>query len=499
MSSGWIRWAAATPVLLAGCTDLPVGTEGRMPLNLELRVPTEIVSLDTTLLTAEARDPLGNLVRLPPLAWDLEMEGPGGQVELVRMTQDSVWVVGTRPGAWTVEASVAPASPYFAGDPVALSVPVRYRGLHAQFTGVGSDTLLSALGEFDVEVRIRDYKDRIPGDGHGTQELVSRRGLIQGVYAGPATGSYRLTASAPGLDTLILTHTACEGLCGDTLVVTIEQVPVYLYLPPYGFRFASLNEEIGLGGEVLDGNAFPIEGSDVAWRLEDAADSVIIQLLDPSGRFLTRGNGTARVVATSGALEAVGEVHMYQEPYTIRLRSVPWLMVGPGTLDTIYVDSWDPGGSPIEPGGRYWNAEWTTLDPAVVDFHQEGPREAILLSVGLGETEIEVDTNHCGPVTCQENPDRTTVRVIPEPDSVRLGTDFGTTLQGVGPTGGYLFADVFLPGEVIPQANIRWESLDPAVATVEESGQVIAHAVGSAELVGWLGMAADTLVVTIVP
>lgn len=475
----------------AACTDLPVTTEGRVPLTLQLQIPEQIVTLDTTLLTVEARDPWGNLVASAPLVWDLEVEGATGAATLIRSAQDSVWVVGGFPGTWGVEVSVNPGNRFFTGGTLTRQVEVGYRGLAPRFVGVGPDTLLESRGEFLVGTEIVDYRGRTPL--HGDATLTSLRGLIR-IWS-PLPG-YNLFADAAGVDTLVLSHTTCAPGCADTLVVTIEPVATQLNAWVRGASY--LNHPILLVTDVWDAKGHPLEEAERRWSLVDPTDSTVLRITDPTGWVVPVSNGVAAVTVSVGDLEETFDFVVQQELSYLQWGHLPQLLVG-GMRDTILVDAQDAGGTPLA-DEILWNAIWSSSDPAAVRVVESTHRRGVLEALGVGEAEISMQIEACGPIGgCLLDVRPHPIRVIPEPDSVRIVTEYDTTIQAIGPTGVYFFGDVFLTGETIPRAELFWTSLDPGVATVDDNGQVIAHAVGTAELVGRMGMAADTVTVTILP
>lgn len=494
--AGWIRGALLPILVSSGCTDLPTAQGGKTLLDLHVIVHDQLLVGDTALITVEAQDPTGGLVVSPPVQWNLAPEGYEPRVTVVRSTSDSLWVRVDAPGTLGISVEVPRGDPYFSGATVLQEAETRYGPIEVRWEGVGFDTLLTARGPFSVPVSVVDYRGRAPE--HGYVEILSRPGWIQ-LWTGDAAPGVPMIVEGSGVDTLIVTHTACAWACADTLVVRVEPVPVVVQFPPEGIRATSLGQEVSLYAYVLDANGYVIDDAPLEWRLVDPADSVVVALTDPTGRAVARGNGEALFAVTHAGLEALGYVGVYQEVDLFTLSSVRPLIVGIGARDTVRVDAWDAQRNPIEltpARGVTWSSE--ASDVAVIA--EPGLAESVVETVGFGETQIRVSLQVCfAGGNCALDERVQFMRVIPEPDSVRIVSDYHTTIQGLGPTGAHFFGDVFIPGETIARANIDWASLNPTVATIDDTGMVIAHAAGTADLVGRMGAAMDTVTVTIIP
>ena len=492
---GW-TCGALLAAWVAGCTDLPMAEEGRTVLDLHVVVHGELLVHDTALITVEARDPAGGLVVAPPVQWDLAPQGYQPRVTVVRSTTDSLWVRTDHPGALGISVAVPPGNPYFSGATVLEEAETRYGPIEVRWDGVDSDILLTARGPFAVPVSVVDYRGREPQ--HGFRDIEVRRGLVQ-LYTGGAGPGVPMIAEAPGVDTLVVTHSACSEPCADTLVVRIEPTPVLVEFPPEGIRATSLGQEIFLYAYVRDANGYVLASAPLEWRLVDPADSAVVALTDPSGTAVARANGEALFAVTHAGLEALGYVGVRQEVAGFTLSGVRPLVAGIGVRDTVRVDAWDGRGNPIEITPDR-GVDWSSGAAGVAIIAEPGLAESVVETVGYGETQIVVSLQACHDWgNCFLDMRAQSMRVIPEPDSVRIVSEYSTAIQVLGPTGHYFFGDVFLPGETISRANVFWSSLDAAVATVDEAGQVIAHAAGSADLVGRMGTAADTITVTITP
>jgi len=485
-------------VLLSACTELPMSEEGKTDLDFRVTVHDPLLVHDTVLITVEARDPAGRWVISPPVQWNLAPPGYGARVTVVRSTADSLWVRVDDPGTLGIEVSLPPHLPYFRGATVLEEAEARYGPMEVRWDGVGTDTLLTARGPFAVPVSAQDHRDRAPRHGHFSFEV--RRGLIRTGISGAGPG-IPMMADYAGVDTLIVSHSACSEPCADTLVVRIEPVPVVLMFPPEGIRATSIGQNISLYAYVLDAQGFVIDPADLEWRLVNPADSVVVALVDPAGTAVARTNGEALFAVTHAGMEALGNVGVHQEVSGFALSGVRPLVSGIGERKTVRVDAWDGHGHPIEVTLAR-GVTWSSGNTQVAVIAEAGLSESVVETVGFGETQIMVQLQVCYTWDgggCVLDQRVRNMRVIPEPDSVRIVSEWDTTMQGLGPTSAHFFGNIFLPGETIPWAFIEWTSLNPAVATVEETGRVIAHSPGTADLVGRMGSAADTIRVTIIP
>ncbi len=488
-SPGLVSVLAALAVL--GC-NLPSGGAGKTPLTLRFLGPDTVLMSDTTVLEVEARDPTGRVLAEPPLQWSY-IHGPDSDaVEVLRSEFGKAWVVGTYPSIAHLQVSVPADNPSFT-SPVLDFIPlVLYGPMTVRFLDVGNDLSLTKRGPFSLRVSALDERGRAPQ--FGTYQVTSRTGSISVGGIGRVTsgdtswGSVSLVADSLRADTLIATNTACSNACADTLAVRVEPVPRLLGFPPGTQGASSLNDTVQLVGTVRDSAGYAIPDASVTWELVRPADSVILRLLDPSaGTAVTVSNGTARVRARSGALQAETDFVVAQGAATVRLQ-VPPHIVGVGTTFTTAFTALDAGGT-VVPASRLPNHRWTSRTPSVV----AEVYDSAFVTQDFGSAVLNLHLYVC----CPQVGGNGTVHVIHEPDSVRAYPRSGsTTIARIGGASRWL-GDIYLPDTTISGSRLFWTSLDPGVATIDFDGLVTGVAPGSARIVGTMGAAADTSIVTV--
>lgn len=483
---------AAAGLLILACAELPTAETGKTRLELSFTGPAFLFIGDTAIFEVEARDPAGNLLAAPPLQWRFRHDLSADPFLTIDTAGGSRWLVGSDPGSVRVEVMVGAADPHFTSDSIAAELQIGYGAFTVMFTDVGSDTLLAAQGPFQVDVAAVDYRGR-----------PVRHGFFQLSTSHPVSGwvtssnTLWLEALAAGEATLVLSHTLCAEPCGDTLRVRVEPVPAYITFPVEFFRAISLGETIPLSATVYDANGYAIPFAPLEWQLVSPADTVIA-IEDPAaGAAVALTNGWSRVRATHADISAEIDVLVRQEVYRFQLEGVPPHVVGIGTTATARFDAWDALANPFTAEFEI-APQWWSTDSSRVTISEQSATEAIVATRDYGQVFIAVEVWTCvANGFCNWDAQSLPLRVIPEPDSVRIVTESADTMYGLGTTIAFL-GDIYLPDEHIAGVPLFWLSLDPAIATIDDAGTVTAVAEGTAQIVGNMGAAADTATVYVV-
>ncbi len=466
--------------------------------------PDAVLIGDTVVLDVEAKDPEGRVLLEPPLEWEYAHPDGWNPMELVDTAYGRAWAAGLYPRTATFQVRVPGDDPWFTGEPLSVEIPVQFEPMTVQFLNVGRDTVLTERGPFTLYVSAVDQKGRPPrapatgwiyGDFSVTirQGRVSKRESIQA-----QAGKLNFSADSIGPDTIIVTHTACPNPCGDTLAVWVGPTAASLDLSTGPHRSIALGDTVRLDAVVRDPAGYELPGLPVTWRLSNPADSGILKFIDPSaGIIVTRGNGTAQVAATSGDLAQSASFYVYQEVAQFEVK-VPAHVVGVGTNLVAGFAAWDLRGTPIDSSITIPQT-WSTDDPSTLGLRDVHYREAVYETLRYASTNADLQLHVCRAVgECWWQVKGAPVRIIPEPDSVRAYPESGsTTLDGLGATA-TLLGNIYLAGETIGAVPLFWNSLNPAVATIDENGLMTAVASGSARIVGTMGTAADTVTMTVV-
>ena len=153
--------------------------------------------------------------------------------------------------------------------------------------------------------------------------------------------------------------------------------PVALILvQPEGWDFTSLADTVRLAAVARSARGATIPGVSVAWSSSDTTVAVV----DTAGRVIARGNGTARITASNGALGGSSDIRVQQVPVSVELRDVPGLVTSLGPSVRVRAIVRDGRGTvmPSEP------VQWSSSDPSLVTMFNDG------LAFASGDGRVEI-------------------------------------------------------------------------------------------------------------
>ncbi|MDT8341372.1 MAG: hypothetical protein RQ751_07650 [Longimicrobiales bacterium] len=503
-------WIVMIPLTLGiACTDLPVASEGRTPVTLELGVPGAFLLEDTAVVTVSVFDLEGRRVVGAPVRWTVG-EDPAREADfVVGRSPDTLILADFPPGIVRIRAVVEPEDPFLESDSVVADVRAGYGPIQFGFAEVGRDTLLTDRA--DLVLRLLNRKlDGAPlrfeifvveREPH---RIIRGLQINQGVPHEPGVIHLRWNTVGPGIDTLVVSNPACLDPCADTLVITLDPRPTALQIRPSGpLELHSLGGSIDLWAVTLDAVGEVVDVADPLWSLANPEDSVVVAIVDPvTGTIEARSNGSATVRATLGDLSSEATVTVRQAPAQVLATYVPDLLVGLGVRDSVVFTVRDERGNDVLDNGSGYRWE---IEPNSVAFLEEfSLRRAFFVSRDFGPAEtvfsFEACRTHEGCVPDQR---RDAFRVIPEPDSIQIVNGVGVPVDSVtAPALGAFDAfgvNVFLPGEVLLNRRAQFESLDEAVVAVSGGRLLVAVQPGTGRVVASLGASTDTLIVVVDP
>ncbi len=279
----------------------------------------------------------------------------------------------------------------------------------------------------------------------------------------------------------VLAGLACEEF-PEPLESDAGQIPVELEPVDWPAELA-LGDAAILEVEVVDGNGAVIQGVDVSWSLEDGS----VGMLEANGTDAMSRELTG---------DALGWAHismsLEQDPFvpTTRVDSVPILLAGVelgspaddttlralGQAVTLSARGLDVDGNPQANTGL----TWSLADGSAVTLVGGAQGDQINVEAAVeGTTAIAVGHDLCVSTAVCSDTIRITVDQVA--DSVALSSRADTlvtedTVQ--------LSATAYdANGNAAPSEALTWTSRDPAVATVDGSGQVVAEAEGQTWIV----------------
>lgn len=126
-----------------------------------------------------------------------------------------------------------------------------------------------------------------------------------GVVTAVAQGSALITAGAGGT----------EG----TATVVVRQAIASVAVTPDTITFTALGDSVRLSPTVLDARDNPVAGAEIAY----ASSHTAVATVDATGLATARGNGAARITATSGGITAEVRLEVRQAVAVLHVRTQP--------------------------------------------------------------------------------------------------------------------------------------------------------------------------------
>ena len=154
-----------------------------------------------------------------------------------------------------------------------------------------------------------------------------------------------------------------SGEAADTVTVDVAQDPVSLTLNPTVLRFDAEGDSVRLDAVVADRLGSPVPGQAITWQTTDE----MVAIVEDDGWVISRRDGEARIIATSGALADT-------VPVTVNKVAVA-LGVTPSELRLGEADNSTLTATLVDANGyRVFTdviilPEWTSANPELVTVH----------------------------------------------------------------------------------------------------------------------------------
>jgi hypothetical protein len=284
---------------------------------------------------------------------------------------------------------------------------------------------------------------------------------LQGLVTGRVVGTARIVAAIDG--------------GADTVFVNVANTAAVLLLTPQTLSMTSVLDTAQLTVAAYNSLGAPIS-TQITWRSTDPAIVGIV----PNSRIEARGVGTARVIASSGALSDTTIVTV--------TNSAVLVDITPTDLAMAYVDQTS------SPAITIRNARGDALPRTAVTWTADSPAVATVSSGGTitarqpGTTMVRA--------TAGSLRDSVLVTVTNDPASITVSGD-RDTVTAVGRTIAYS-GEVRNAGNIIMAGYpIAWRSTNTAIATVSAGGVVTAVATGTAFIIGSAATVADTITLVV--
>jgi hypothetical protein len=282
-----------------------------------------------------------------------------------------------------------------------------------------------------------------------------------GVVTGLAVGTAQIVAAIDG--------------GADTVFVNVANAVAQLVLTPPTLTMTSVFDTAQLAVAAYNSRGSPVL-TEVTWRSTDPA----IVAIGPNSRIEARGVGTARIIASSGALADTTVVTVTNNPAIIDIAEtdVSLSFVNQTASPTINIRN--TRGDVLPRTAVTWRAD----DPAILAVSTTG----FITALGVGTTTVRATAGSLG--------DSVRVTVTNNPTSIVVSAE-RDTVTAVGRT-------VLYSGEVRNAGNavlvgypISWRSTNTAIASVSSAGLVTALATGTTFIIGTAGPVADTITIVV--
>ena len=288
------------------------------------------------------------------------------------------------------------------------------------------------------------------------------------------------TVSAQGLVTAFkngfarITATSGDGIAG--VDVTVMQSAGSIVIAPMEATLMSLGATVQLTATVLDGNGQPVAGVEVTWQSSDEA----VATVSAQGLVTAVRNGTARVMATSGAATSGIEVTVMQSAGSIVIAPMEATLMSLGATVQLEATVLDQNGQPVE--GAV--VSWQSSDDGIATVSAEGQ----VMAVKNGVTRITATSGSASSGV--------DVTVMQSAGSIVIAP-MEATLMSLGATVQLTATVLDDHGQPVVDAVVTWQSVDDAVATVSAQGLVTAVANGVARVTARSGSASAGIDVTV--
>ena len=288
------------------------------------------------------------------------------------------------------------------------------------------------------------------------------------------------TVSAEGLVMAVRNGTAritaTSGSATVGIDVTVMQSAGSIVIAPEMATLMSLGETVQLTATVLDDNGQSVEGAVVTWQSGDEA----VATVSAQGLVTAVMNGTARVMATSGAATSGIDVTVVQSAGSIVIAPDEATLMSLGATVQLTATVLDDNGQSVE--GAV--VTWQSGDEAVATVSAEG----LVMAVRNGTARI---TATSGSATVGID-----VTVMQSAGSIVIAPEMAT-LMSLGETVQLTATVLDDNGQSVEGAVVTWQSGDDAVATVSAEGLVMAVRNGTARITATSGSATVGIDVTV--
>ena len=395
---------------------------------------------------------------------------------LAAATQYQVQVVAYR-GSAGADAVLGPLSNVASGTTEAEPLPV------TSVTAAPATLSLTALGATgQLGATAKD------GAGHAVSGVALEwHSLDEAVATVDATGE--VTANAKGTARITVTATCCAA--ADTVTVSVSQVASKVTVSPAGLSLTAGGIS-RLTASVSDANGFSIADAPISW----SSTAATVATVDATGLVKAVAEGSATIKATSGSVTGTADVSVAAAPLTdpASVTDLSVVAVTDSTITVRWTQVDDGAGNPAKYALRYGSPtiNWgpaSVTEVSVAGNEVGATRQYTFGGLAAGtayqfrlvayrgtlmvDAEFGALSNVASGNTEQAEPPVAAVTVSPS----------SLSFSALGSTAQLSVTAESSAGSATAASELEWRSLDPTVATVDQSGRVTAVENGSAAIV----------------
>jgi len=431
-------------------TPVPVASVAVTP------TAASIVVNQSVQLTAVARDANGAVLTGRAVTWTSE------NADLAAVLQTGE-VLGRAVGTTTVHATIESqtASATITVTPPPISAVVVSPAGPQIFVG----------GTVDLDAQVTNSAGQVV-----LGAPLSWRSLSPDVATVDASGV--VTGVAPGTAEIEATS---EGKVGTT-TVTVSAVPVRSVTVTPSTAELTVGQTVQLTATPRDADNQPLAGRDIAWASIDAG----IATVSSTGLVTAVAPGTVNITATSEGRTGTAQITVKPAPVQAVTVSPNTATLVVGQERTLTAAVTGAGGEPLDRP-----VTWSSSDTRVAVVESDGAAaSAKVIAVAVGRATITASSGGMSGTAA------ITVNAVPV---ASVSVTPATASLTVGQSARFSAQPRDADGNALSGRTVTWSSDDDDVATVDQTGRVVAVGVGTAAIRATSGGVSGTAAVTVIP
>jgi hypothetical protein len=284
-----------------------------------------------------------------------------------------------------------------------------------------------------------------------TQAVTDDAGQARAIWTlGGTAGTQQVGAVVEGLSAVTFSATAKPGQ------------PASIVFTPDSLTLDALGDSARLTVSAHDSYGNDVHGTALTWSSSDT----LVATIDSSGKILSRGNGQARVIGSSGTRADTARIVVAQRGVSFAIAAGQRTINAIGDTVPLRVDWRDRNGfaAPTSAGTA---PEWTLSEPTVATVSTGG----LLVSAAVGQTRVVARSGAAADSTVVVVRQVLAAITLAPPGTLAAGAQQQLHATAVDSNGVTAAATTF-----------AWQSADTAVAKIDASGQVQVRKAGTSQI-----------------